>query len=237
MEQHYLNPLFSPRSIVVLAGSSHAEEVACPQAATLLQSLKAQRYSGTLQFVNTETSGTLADLMEIKADLAIIALPVSEVSAAIDLATRMACQAVMVLSSGVDADQAQAWHKQARRDGLYLMGPNCMGFQRPSQGLNASTLGALANKGPLALVSQRQHGCDCIGGCHFYTGLLPCCHAIERTQRRPVSLHFNRAHCGCRWLFVFQLESLKTFYGRYRQHVSGNDCCVSRNQVWMESAD
>ena len=154
MDQHYLTPLFAPRSIVVLAGTAQSEEDCCPQAATLLQALKAQRYTGSLQFVNTETSGTLADLMGIKADLAIIALPVPEVSAAIDLAARMACQAIMVLSSGVDADQAQVWHKQARREGVYLMGPNCMGFQRPALGLNASTLGPLANKGPLALVSQ-----------------------------------------------------------------------------------
>ena len=154
MDAHYLAPLFAPKAIVVFAGASNPEEAISPHAATLLQALKAQRFSGTLQFVSTQTSGTLADLMEIKADLAIIALPPAEVPAAIELAARMACQAAMVLSSGVNSDQAAAWHKQARREGLYLLGPNCLGLQRPALGLNASTLGPLAEAGPLALVSQ-----------------------------------------------------------------------------------
>jgi len=154
MDAHYLAPLFAPRAIVVFAGSSNPEEATSPHATTLLQALKAQRFKGTLQFVSTQTSGTLADLMEIKADLAIIALPPSEVPAAIELAARMACRAVMVLSSGVDSEQAAAWHKQARRESLYLLGPNCLGLQRPALGLNASTLGPLAEPGPLALISQ-----------------------------------------------------------------------------------
>ncbi|TAK97676.1 MAG: GNAT family N-acetyltransferase [Aquabacterium sp.] len=154
MDAHYLAPLFAPKAIVVFADAAHPEHAQSPHAPALLQALKGQRFNGTLQFVSTQTSGTLADLMEIKADLAIIALPPSEVPAAIELAARMACQAVMVLSSGVDSDLASAWHKQARREGIYLLGPNCLGFQRPSLGLNASTLGPLAEAGPLALVSQ-----------------------------------------------------------------------------------
>jgi len=155
MDQHYLAPLFSPRSIVVLAGTSDGDDADCsPQAQALLAALKAQRYQGSLQFVHAQTSGTLADLMEIRADLAIIALPADEVSAALDLAGRMACKAALVLSGGVAAEQAQAWHKQARRDGLQLLGPNSLGLQRPALGLNASVMGPLAAPGPLALVSQ-----------------------------------------------------------------------------------
>nr|WP_315197194.1 bifunctional acetate--CoA ligase family protein/GNAT family N-acetyltransferase [uncultured Aquabacterium sp.] len=154
MDLHYLTPLFAPRSIVVFAGTAQAGDAAWPQAAQLLQAIKAQRFQGTLQFVDTQTTGTLADLVQIRADLAIIVLPPAQVAAAIELAARMACQAVMVLSSGVDSDQAGEWHKQARREGLHLLGPNCMGLQRPALGLNASTVGELARVGPLALVSQ-----------------------------------------------------------------------------------
>ena len=168
MDQHYLTPLFAPRSIVVFAGATQAAAVdtstAADQpptasippapAAAVLQALKAQRFKGTLQFFDTQTRGTLADLVQVQADLAIIALPPEEVSAAIELAARMACQAVMVLASGIGREQAQQWHKQARREGLYLLGPNCLGFQRPALGLNAGTVGPLANTGPLALVSQ-----------------------------------------------------------------------------------
>ncbi|MDO9197404.1 acetate--CoA ligase family protein, partial [Rhodoferax sp.] len=41
-----------------------------------------------------------------------------------------------------------------RRDGIHLLGPNCLGFQRPHLNLNASVAAALCAPGPLALVSQ-----------------------------------------------------------------------------------
>ncbi|MDE2432948.1 MAG: bifunctional acetate--CoA ligase family protein/GNAT family N-acetyltransferase [Burkholderiales bacterium] len=154
MDAHYLTPLFAPKSIVVFAQSKQADASANTLADTLMQSIKAQRYQGTLQFFDTQTSGTLADLVQVQADLGIIALPPAEVPAAIELAARMACRAVMVMTPGIGPDQALEWHKLARREGLYLLGPNGMGFQRPALGLNASVVGPLASVGPLALVSQ-----------------------------------------------------------------------------------
>jgi len=52
------------------------------------------------------------------------------------------------------ADRAAELNRIARRDGIYLLGPNCLGFQRPQLQLNASVAGALSAPGPLALVSQ-----------------------------------------------------------------------------------
>jgi len=154
MDQHYLTPLFAPRSIVVFAGPTDGSTPRSPLAQALEAALKAQRFQGTLQFVHTQTSGTLADLAQVKADLALIALPPDDVAAALELAARMACKAALVLSAGIAADEARVLHKIARREGLYLLGPNGQGFQRPALGLNASALGALAAPGPLALVSQ-----------------------------------------------------------------------------------
>jgi acetyltransferase len=48
-----------------------------------------------------------------------------------------------VISSGINAAQAADLHKQATRDGIYLLGPNCLGFQRPHIHLNASVAGEL----------------------------------------------------------------------------------------------
>jgi acetyltransferase len=60
----------------------------------------------------------------------------------------------VVISSGINATLAAELNRVARRHGMYLLGPNCLGFQRPRAGLNASLAGALATPGPLALVSQ-----------------------------------------------------------------------------------
>ena len=154
MDKHYLTPLFTPESIVVFAGRLDDPSTQTAQATAVLQALRAQKFTGTLQFLDIQTSGTLADLAQARADLAIIALPPKDVSSALELAARMACRAAMVISSGLSADTASELKKIARREGIHLLGPNSLGLQRPQLGLNASAAGPLANKGSLALVSQ-----------------------------------------------------------------------------------
>jgi acetyltransferase len=154
MDKHFLSALFSPASIVVFAGKPDSPETFTPQAKALHEMLTAQRYSGRLVFLDVHVSGTLADLASLHADLVIIALPVDEVVAALEIAGRIKCKAALVISSGIDAALANDLHKIAMRDGIYLLGPNSLGFQRPHLNLNASIAGALATPGPLALVSQ-----------------------------------------------------------------------------------
>nr|WP_315426235.1 bifunctional acetate--CoA ligase family protein/GNAT family N-acetyltransferase [uncultured Albidiferax sp.] len=148
---HYLHSLFSPDAIVVFAGQ---EAERTPVAQALLTALQAQRFSGSLNFVDIHTTGTLADLAQVRADLAVIALPPADVEAALEVAGRIKCRSAVVISSGIHATLAADLHRVARRHGMHLLGPNCLGFQRPSQGLNASVAGRLAVPGQLALVSQ-----------------------------------------------------------------------------------
>jgi len=160
MEKHYLAPLFSPTSVVVFAGPREgaADPAAVPGPATLPrllhEALRAQRFDGTLQFLDIGTSGTLADLAQTRADLAIVALPPAEVAAALEVAARIGCRTALVISSGMDAAQASALRKIAQHAGMHLLGPNSLGFQRPHLQLNASAAGPLARAGSLALVSQ-----------------------------------------------------------------------------------
>jgi acetyltransferase len=154
MDKHYLTPLFSPESIVVFAGRADDPASQTAQAKALHQALRAQRYAGTLQFVDTHTSGTLADLAQTRADLAIIALPPPDVAAALEVAGRMSCRSALVISDGMGAEQAAELKKIAAREGVQLLGPNSLGFQRPQLQLNASVAGPLALAGSLALVSQ-----------------------------------------------------------------------------------
>ena len=154
MDKHYLNPLFSPETIAVFAGQWDDPATQTPQAQTLLTFLRAQRFSGNLIFLDIQTKGTLADLAQTRADLAIIALPHEDVAAALDLAGRIKCRAAVVISTGINATLAAELNQLARHHGMYLLGPNCLGFQRPRTGLNASVAGPMATPGPLALVSQ-----------------------------------------------------------------------------------
>ncbi|RYF08695.1 MAG: GNAT family N-acetyltransferase, partial [Comamonadaceae bacterium] len=154
MDKHYLTPLFAPRSIVVLAGrpDDRATRTACARA--LHEALGAQPFQGTLQFLDIHTTGTLADLAQTRADLAVIALPAQDIAAALEVAGRINCRAALVLSNGLDAEHAARLKKIARREGVHLLGPNSLGLQRPHLGLNASAAGPLAREGSLALVCQ-----------------------------------------------------------------------------------
>ncbi|MDO8774625.1 MAG: bifunctional acetate--CoA ligase family protein/GNAT family N-acetyltransferase [Burkholderiaceae bacterium] len=154
MDKHYLTPLFSPESIVVFAGKVDDLDALGLQAQALVTALRGQRFTGSLTFLDIYTTGTLADLAQTRADLAIIALPPEEVAAALEVAGRIKCRAAVVISSGINAALAGELHRVVRRQGMHLLGPNCLGFQRPRSGLNASVAGELATPGPLALVSQ-----------------------------------------------------------------------------------
>lgn len=154
MDKHFLSSLFAPASIVVFAGRPDAPESHTVQSKALRESITAQRFTGKLTFVDIHATGTLADLANVHADLVIIALAPDEVAAALEIAGRIKCHAALVISSGIDAAQAADLHKIAARDNIHLLGPNCLGFQRPSLQLNASVAGSLATPGPLALVSQ-----------------------------------------------------------------------------------
>jgi acetyltransferase len=154
MDKHFLSALFSPASIVVFAGRPDAPESHTSQSKSLREALTAQRFTGKLTFVDIHATGTLADLASLRADLAIIALAADEVGDALEITGRIKCHAALVISSGIDAAHAADLHKIAARDNIHLLGPNCLGFQRPDLLLNASVAGGLASPGPLALVSQ-----------------------------------------------------------------------------------
>jgi acetyltransferase len=160
MDKHYLTPLFSPTSIVVFAGDPAKSETWTPQARALLDGLRGEGtapglpFAGPISYFDIHMTGTLADLAQARADLAIIALPHAEIAAALEVAGRIRCRAALVLSTGLPAPQCAELLAIAKRHALHLLGPNTLGFQRPALALNASAVGMLAAPGPLALVSQ-----------------------------------------------------------------------------------
>ncbi len=152
MDKHYLTPLFAPSSIVVIGDSDG--EPGGSAVVSVQQALRETGFQGRLQFVDLHTSGTLEDLSQAHSDLAVIALPQQQAPDALELAARMGCSSALMVSHGVDAAQAARLREIAQRDGVLLLGPNSLGFQRPPLGLNASACGPLASPGPLGLVSQ-----------------------------------------------------------------------------------
>ena len=154
MDKHYLTPLFSPASIVVFAGDPDEPAAQTPYARAMLAELKTNGFAGTVTYLDIRMTNTLADLVQSRADLALIALPHEQIADALEIAGRIRCRAALVLSSGLPAPACEHLLAIAKHHGMHLLGPNSLGFQRPQLLLNASAAGALATPGPLALVSQ-----------------------------------------------------------------------------------
>lgn len=153
MNKHYLNALFAPESIVVFAGQPEGADSG-DYARNVRAQIEAGGFAGRVTWLDVGMSGTLGDLAEARADLAVIALPNEQLAEALEVAGRIRCRAALIVSSGVAADAARRLHAIAQRHGMHLLGPNCLGYQRPRLNLNASAAGALAHAGSLALVSQ-----------------------------------------------------------------------------------
>ncbi|MDR3480181.1 MAG: bifunctional acetate--CoA ligase family protein/GNAT family N-acetyltransferase [Burkholderiaceae bacterium] len=154
MDKHYLSSLFSPHSIVVFAGEPGVAESQSTTAQQVVKDLQEGGFAGPITFLDIGMRGTLSDLAHSRADLAVIALPSDQLLAALEVAGRIQCKAAMIVGSGIDAALSGELQAIARQHGMYLLGPNCMGFQRPKLKLNASSLGRLAQPGAIALVSQ-----------------------------------------------------------------------------------
>ena len=151
MDLHYLSPLFAPKSIVVFAGPPERQTA---YGRSICAQLRDGGYDGALSFLDVSMTGTLADLVQSRADLALIALPHEELAFALEVAGRIQCKSALVVSSSVSPALAAELHAIARKHDLYLLGPNSLGFQRPRLKLNAGVAGKLAQSGSLALISQ-----------------------------------------------------------------------------------
>lgn len=154
MENHYLTPLFSPCSIVVLVRQHDIPDSAGTDGLLAVKNIRESGYSGRLEFIDPGVEGALGVAPQSAPDLVLIALPDTELAAALEMAGRMQAKSALVLSKSVDAELAHELHAIARRHGMHLLGPNSLGLQRPNLQLNASVLGGVARKGSLALVSQ-----------------------------------------------------------------------------------
>ncbi|HPQ96287.1 MAG TPA: bifunctional acetate--CoA ligase family protein/GNAT family N-acetyltransferase, partial [Thiolinea sp.] len=110
---------------------------------------------------------TLAALPE-PADLVVITTPAGTVAGIVHECGELGYRHVIVLSGGFSdagASGRQLEHRvqqTARRYGIHLLGPDCMGVMRPEAGLNATFSRNQARDGSLALVSQSGAICSAI---------------------------------------------------------------------------
>jgi len=171
MGQHYLKPLFAPKSVAVFGASDQADSVGKIVFHNMLQS----GYQGALYPINPnhekiqghKAFASIAQIPE-PVDLAIIATPPKSVPDIIEECGKHNVKAAVIITAGFGEAGAagekleQAVLENAKRYNIRLIGPNCLGVMRPDIGLNATFNHGSANVGNLAFVSQSGALCTAI---------------------------------------------------------------------------
>lgn len=159
-----LQPLLAPRSIAVVGASDNRESIG----GLLWSNLVASGFDGAMYPVNpahrlvqgTVAMATLSDC-PTRPDLVVICTPAVSVLSIVEEAGALGLGAVCVISAGFAEVGAEGLVLQrqvvstARRHGLRLLGPNCMGLlSGDAPRFNATFSRAFPPKGRLSFVSQ-----------------------------------------------------------------------------------
>jgi acetyltransferase len=156
-----LEDIFNPKSIAVIGASNDKDSVGYGVFKNL------STFNGLLFAVNNKRK-TIQGKKAYKSignikediDLVIIATPAQTVKKLVEECAIKKVKAVMILSSGFGETGKQGEQlslellKIARKSNMRIIGPNCMGFLRPSKTLNASFARKMPERGNIAFVSQ-----------------------------------------------------------------------------------
>lgn len=170
--------LFEPRSVAVIGASDDAGRIG----GRPLRYLRDAGYSGSIYPVNPnrDTVQGLPAFKTISAiphsvDLAILALPSEQVVEAVAACAEKCVKALIVFSSGfAETDDAGAQRQDeirriARRSGMRILGPNCLGAFNSATGFFGTFTQAFDNgvlpPGPISIASQS-------GACGGHLGYL-----------------------------------------------------------------
>lgn len=171
MSKHYLNTLFSPKSIAVFGASNTPDTVGYVAFKNLIDSgYKGELYAINPKYDEVQGRPVYKNILALgkKVDLVIITTPAKTVPAIIEACGEYGVKMALILSAGFSEMGAQGTRLEkavianAKRYGLRFIGPNCLGIMRPSIGMNATITTGAAKAGNLALISQSGALCSAV---------------------------------------------------------------------------
>jgi acetyltransferase len=170
-QRHPLDYIFHPRSVAVIGASEREGSVG----RTLIWNLIRSPFGGTVFPVNPQRHSILgiksyADIASVPevVDLAIVATPAPTVPQVIRECVAAGVKGAIIISAGFKeiGEQGAALElevlAEARKGGMRIIGPNCLGLMNPLAGLNATFAGTSARAGNVAFVSQSGALCTSI---------------------------------------------------------------------------
>ncbi len=160
MSTYRISELLAPRSLVVIGGSNRETSVGL----AVLKNIRQSGFSGSVHLVNSKYS----QLLDVRAktsveelpetpDLALITTPAETIPGLIGSLGKRGCKAAIIISAGLGRGPGSYFEQArltARRYGMRIIGPNCIGVLSPVSRLNASFAAHMPKGGDLALISQ-----------------------------------------------------------------------------------
>jgi len=159
MLQHF----FSPGSVAVIGASNQPGKIGHD----IVNNLKLSGFEGAVYPINpkaTEILGLKAypsvTAIEGPVDLAVIAIPARAVLGVMEECAQKGIDSVIIITAGFKEAGTEGIELEkelgeiARRAGIRVVGPNCLGIISTQTGLNASFAPVFPQKGSLALMSQ-----------------------------------------------------------------------------------
>lgn len=160
MSTYRLKNLLAPRSLALVGASPRQGSVG----GSVLRNIRNANFKGEFGLVNTHypevdgvaTVGSLSRLPFVP-ELVVITTPPATVASLIEEAGKLGCAGAVIIPSGLGhgmGSPAEAAERAARKYGMRLIGPNCLGILMPGVNLNASFSAHMPVAGNLALISQ-----------------------------------------------------------------------------------
>src|SRR5258708_24755391 len=160
MSTYRLKSLLSPRSVAMIGASPRPSSVG----RAILGNIRKAAFKGEFGVVNThypeiEGVATVSSIGKLPfvPELVIMTAPAAAIPGLIEEAGARGAVGVLIITSGLGhgaGSLAEAAELAARKYGMRLIGPNCLGIIMPGSNLNASFSAHMACAGNLALISQ-----------------------------------------------------------------------------------
>jgi acetyltransferase len=166
-----LDALFAPKTVALIG----ATETTGTVGAALARNLCSDAFAGTVFPVNPKRATICGKksypsiaALPAKPDLAIIATPAVTVPGLIGECINAKIKGAIIISAGfketgaAGAELERQILTEARRDGMPILGPNCLGVMVPRLGFNATFASRLARPGTVGFLSQSGALCTAI---------------------------------------------------------------------------
>src|SRR5512136_2115422 len=158
-----MKAFFEPASVAIIGASDSAGSVGRSVLDNLLAGNRDRRLYPVnprkQEFLGVRAYPSVSAIPETP-DLAVIALRADTVAEQVEECGKKGTRSVIIISAGFREVGAEGKQREeevfriARRHGIRIIGPNCLGVIRPSSGLNASFARKSAIPGKVAFLSQ-----------------------------------------------------------------------------------